>query len=150
MNPLLNFQPRPYTMINDIPGGAGMVSVMTKGIAASASSDDNQGEVICGIVKAGTVEAIKFMFDADQTGHATVTKTLQVINKGTGGAGTTVIGSLSLTDTDDYANDIEHAFTLSTTATELVVADGDVLRFNAAMVGNGIAVGKGTVQVEFE
>jgi len=86
-----------------------------------------------------TITAVKYTPSAAITGAVTNSRTLSVVNKGSGGAGTATPASLALVVGVNPAADIDQALTLSGTAANLTVAAGDVLVFNSTHVGTGIA-----------
>jgi hypothetical protein len=74
-----------------------------------------------------------------QAGANTNSRTLNVINKGQAGAGSTSVASLALVSGTNLAAFAPSAVTLSGTANNLVVAVGDVLQIQSLAVGTGIA-----------
>lgn len=88
---------------------------------------------------AGVVSAVSFVPVSDITGADTNTRKLELVNKGSNGNGSTVIASIQF-DSGVDANDFdEKALTLSATAANLVVAEGDVLAWVSTKVGTGLA-----------
>jgi hypothetical protein len=98
---------------------------------------------------AGKVVGVTYTPDAAITGNGTESRTFQLINKGAAGAGTTVIATLAmLAGVNGVAQD-EKAITLTVTAADLVIAEGDILAFVSTHVGaTGLADPGGLVQVE--
>lgn len=99
---------------------------------------------------AGTITGVTYTAKAAVTGNDTETRTLAIANKGQAGIGTTAVASLALvTDTNLVAND-EKAITLSATAANLVVAEGDILAFTSTHGGTtGLADPGGLLIVTF-
>ena len=114
--------------------------------AVAAASDASR--VICRAEYAGTVTAVTYTPNAQLTGANTESRTLSVVNKGTDGNGTTSVASKAFTsgvNADDFD---ETAITLSGTAGNLVVADGQILAFVSTHVGTtGLADPGGKVRV---
>jgi hypothetical protein len=97
---------------------------------------------------AGTVTSVKYAPVAAITGAATHNRTVNVRNRGQSGTGTTVVATLNFGNGVNAAAFDEKTITLSSTAADLVVAEGDILEVESLHVGNGIADPGGTVFVE--
>lgn len=98
---------------------------------------------------AGVVSSVTYVPEAAVTGNTTDSRTLTLVNKGQSGAGSTVIGTLAFITGVNGVAFAEQAFTLSTTAADLVVAAGDVLAFVSTHVSaTGLADPGGRVEVE--
>lgn len=97
---------------------------------------------------AGTVAAVTYTPNAQLTGANTESRTLSVINKALDGNGTTSVASKAFVSAVN-ANDFdETAITLSGTAVNLVVAEGDILAFVSTHVGTtGLADPGGHVKI---
>ena len=95
--------------------------------AAAATADKSTAVGVSPF--AGTVTGINYTAVAAVTGAATDTRTLTLVNKGTDGSGTTVIGTLALASGVNLVAFDEKAFTLSAVAHATEVATGDVLAF---------------------
>ena len=102
--------------------------------------------------QAGVVGRVSYTATAAVTGAASPSsRTLSVINKGQSGAGTTVVASLALVSGVNLVAFDEKDITLSATAADRVVTEGDILEFRSAPVGGtGLADPGGTVTVEIE
>jgi hypothetical protein len=96
---------------------------------------------------AGTVTSVTYTPDGDITGAATHNRTFEVVNRGAAGAGTTSVASLNMASGVNATGGDEKTITLSGTAANLVLAQGDILAFKSTAVGNGIADPGGLVQV---
>jgi hypothetical protein len=98
----------------------------------------------------GTVTGVTYVPKSTITGANTDSRTISLLNKGQAGSGTTAVASLALTNGVNATGFDEKALTLSVTAADLVVADGDILSFKSLHVGStGLADPGGTVFVEF-
>lgn len=97
---------------------------------------------------AGTVTAVTYIPQAAITGANTNTRTLNLINKGQAGSGTTVVATVALTSGVNPAADDEFALTLSGTAANLVVAEGDVLALQSVHASSGLADPGGEISVK--
>lgn len=98
---------------------------------------------------AGTIGAASYIADANITGAATNTRKLNLVNKGQSGAGALVPASKQFdAGVNAVAND-ETPLTLSGTASDLVVAQGDVIALTSAAVGTGLADPGGLIEVVF-
>lgn len=97
---------------------------------------------------AGTLSAAKYVADTTLTGANTESRTAQVINKGQTGVGTTVMASKAFTSGVNAAAFDETALTLSSTASDLAIAAGDVIAFKSLHVGStGLADPGGSVEL---
>jgi hypothetical protein len=96
------------------------------------------------------VTAASITPNAAVTGHATNYRTFTLTNKGQDGTGTTSIGTFSTSSTpaNDLAAGDERALTLSGTAANLDVAEGDILAMVETVAASGVAHGGYRVQVE--
>lgn len=112
--------------------------------AVAAGSD---GKVVLRAPFAGTVTSVAYVPTADITGADTNSRTLAATNKGSDGTGTTQIASLALTNGNDMSDYDENAVTLSGTAANLSVDEGDVIAFTSTHVGTGLADPGGLVIV---
>lgn len=91
---------------------------------------------ICEIEEAGVVSRVDYKPQANITGAASpASRSLQIINKGQDGNGAVVVATLAFLGGVNGLDFDEIAFTLSATAADLVVAEGDVLVLSSAPVG---------------
>jgi hypothetical protein len=117
--------------------------------AVAAAADDTS--MVCRASYAGTVASVTYAPDATLTGANTESRTCSLLNKGQGGAGTTVIATKAFVSTVNAAVGDETAITLSATAADLVVAEGDILAWVSAHVGStGLADPGGLVTITFQ
>lgn len=113
--------------------------------AVAAGAD---GAVVLGIaVEDSTVTAVSYTPNATITGADTNTRTIAVVNKGAAGAGSTSVASLALTSGVNGTAFDEKALTLSGTAANLNVTEGDVLAFTSTHAASGLADPGGVVKV---
>lgn len=126
---------------------APLVTTLEENAPAVAAGSDKD-TVVGRAPFAGTITAVTYTPDAQLTGANTESRTLSVINKGADGNGTTSVATKAFTSGVN-ANDFdETALTLSGTAANLVVADGDILAFNSLHVGStGLADPGGKVRI---
>lgn len=96
---------------------------------------------------AGTVTAVTFVPDAGMTGNDTNYRTVNIINKGDDGSGTTVVATLAFTSGTNATAFNETTITLTGTAADLVVEAGDVLAWNSVHTASGIVDPGGLVTV---
>lgn len=99
---------------------------------------------------AGTVASVTFAPDADLTGANTNSRTLAVVNRGSAGSGTTSVASKAFTSGANATAGDETAITVSGTAGNLVVAEGDVLAWVSTHVGSGLADPGGLVTIAIQ
>jgi len=121
------------------------LEVTAPAVAANADADLTIGEAPF----AATVTSASFTPEANITGDNTESRTLTIVNKGTDGNGTVVVGTLAFTTGIGGLDFDEKAFTLSVVAGATTVAAGDILAFVSTHVGTtGLADPGGKVQVE--
>src|SRR5690349_15951228 len=94
-----------------------------------------------------TVTAVSYTTVTAITGANTNTRSVSLVNKGQAGAGTTVIATLQFNSGVNTVAADEKTITLSGTAADLVVVAGDVLQWQSAAVGTGIADPGGLVTI---
>lgn len=126
---------------------APLVDVMEENAPAVAAASDKS--TVIGAAKFdGTITAVTYTPDGQLTGANTDSRTLAVVNKGTDGNGTTSVASKAFTsgvNADDFD---ETALTLSGTAANLNVIQGQILAFTSTHVGStGLADPGGKVRV---
>jgi hypothetical protein len=97
---------------------------------------------------AGTVASVIYIPSVAITGANTNTRTLNLINKKQDGTGSTVVATLALASGVNPAAFDETPLTLSGTAANLVVAEGDVLAFQSVHASSGLADPGGEVRVK--
>jgi hypothetical protein len=103
--------------------------------------------VIAEAPAAGVVNSVTYTPNAAITGANTNTRAVRLRNRGQAGAGTTVIAELQFNSGVNATSMDEKVITLSATAADLVVAEGDVLEWFSDAVGTGLADPGGLVQV---
>lgn len=115
--------------------------------AAAAAAADSLG-VVGRAPYAGTVTAVEFIPNTTITGANTESRTFNLINKGQGGVGTTVIATLAMVSgVNATGMDVKNA-TLSVVAGATTVVAGDVLAWQSLHVGStGLADPGGRVEV---
>lgn len=97
---------------------------------------------------AGTVTAVTFTPDTAITGANTDTRSLNVINAGSDGTGTTEIASIDFVSGTDADAFDETALTLSAVEDATTVAAGDIIKLNSdAIGGSGMVDPGGLLQV---
>lgn len=107
------------------------------------------GEYVLGYVEyAATVTAVRYMPDAAVTGAATNHKTLTVRNRGTAGAGTTATAAITFASGTNAAAFDATSLTLDATAANRDVAADSVVTLLSAVVGTGMTLPAGTIEVE--
>jgi hypothetical protein len=97
------------------------------------------------------VSAVQLILSATATGAATHYKHVKVINKGQAGAGDTVVAELAFSANTIIATAaLPKSIPLATTASQLMVTEGDVLAYCLSDVGNGLTFAAGAGLVKFE
>lgn len=115
-------------------------------VAAAAAGADASGLLVAPFDC--TVAAASFIPLTILTGANTDSRTIQVINRGQSGAGTTVVASKAFVSGTNAPAEDETALTLSVTAADLVIAAGDVIEVKSLHVGGtGLAGPQGIVRL---
>jgi hypothetical protein len=112
--------------------------------AATAASDDT---LLAQSPYAGTVTAVQYVPEVAITGAATNNRTVSLVNKGQAGSGTTVVATLTFASGTNATANNEVGLTLSSTAADLVVAEGDTLQWRSIANGTGLADPGGIARV---
>ena len=112
---------------------------------ATAGNDLNTNIHV--VQSAGTVSAVTYSPVTAVTGANTNTRSVTLVNKGQDGTGTTAIATLQFNSGVNAAAADEKTITLSSTASDKVVAAGDVLQWQSTHIGTGIADPGGLVNV---
>lgn len=126
---------------------APLIRELEVNIPAQATADTEQDTIIGEAPFAGTLVHASLFPEAAVTGNNTNSRTFQIVNKGQAGAGTTVMATILLPTGTNLAAYDEFPFTLSATAADRVVAEGDVLVCNEITPGTGVAHGGGRVKI---
>lgn len=100
------------------------------------------------VVTAGNVTSVTYCPVAALTGADTNSRTINLINKGSDGSGTTVVATLALVSGVNLVAFDEKAITISSTAADYAVSAGDVLQWQSLHVGTGIVDPGGTLAIE--
>jgi hypothetical protein len=92
----------------------------------------------------GVVSKVTYVPVAAVTGANTNTRTLSLVNKGSAGAGSTVVATLALTSGNNLSADTPNTIAISTGK----VSAGDVLEWTSVHAASGLADPGGLVHVE--
>lgn len=98
----------------------------------------------------GRVTEVSFTPEAASTGDNTNKRVYTLVNKGSGGAGTTVIATIDLTTGNDLTAFDEKLATLHATPANLVVTEGDILAWVSTHAASGLVDPGGIVKVTIE
>jgi hypothetical protein len=132
-----------------MPDSAPLIRRLSERVAAVAANADLESNLGAAPF-AGTISAVIYTPDTVLTGANTESRTISIINKGQAGAGTTAPASKAFVSGTNAPADDETAITLSSTAADLVVAEGDVIAWKSTHVGStGLADPGGLASVEF-
>lgn len=126
---------------------APLVRTIEEGVPAVSTVGNDDDTVIAQAPFAGTVTAVNYVPEAAITGAATNNRTISLVNKGQAGSGTTVVASLNFGNGTNATANNEVALTLSATAADLVIAEGDTLQWRSTHIGTGIADPGGLARV---
>lgn len=134
------------------PSGVPLVQTLTADVDPQGTANTAQSRVIGEVSTNATVVSVSITPVAAVTAHATNYRTFAVVNKGQDGSGTTSIATFATdtVSTDDLAAFDEKALTLTGTAADLNVAEGDILAAVETVAASGVAHGGYTVKVELK
>lgn len=116
-------------------------------VQPQATAGSNLNTVAYVVPRDGTVSAVTYTTVTAITGANTNTRSVSLVNKGSGGAGTTVIATLQFNSGINTTAAVPKTITLSATAADLLVTAGDVLQWQSTAVGTGIADPGGLVAI---
>lgn len=112
---------------------------------ATAGTDD---EFVVGEAPfAGVVIGVSYTTDANIAGHASNNRVFSLINAGAAGTGTTSVATITSNASNSFTAYAEKHLTISDTAANRAVAEGDILKFKSDAQASGVADPGGVVQV---
>lgn len=126
---------------------APLVRVIEESVPAVTTAGNSDDTVLAQSPYAGTVTAVQYVPEAAITGAATNNRTVSLVNKGQAGSGTTVVATLTFASGTNATANNEVSLTLSSTAADLVVAEGDTLQWRSIANGTGLADPGGIARV---
>lgn len=130
-----------------MPDSAPLVQTIERVVAAVAAGADLESDLDAAPFD-GTVTSVSYVPSTVLTGANTDSRTINLVNKGQAGAGTTVVASRAFVSGQNIAADDEGAITLSAVAGATTVAAGDVLVWQSNHVGaTGLADPGGLARV---
>lgn len=118
---------------------APLIRTIEADVPAVSTAGNDDDSVIGEAPFAGTVTAVAYVPEAGITGAASNTRSVTLVNKGQDGTGTTTVATLQFDSGVNAAAYDEKTVTLSATAANLLVAQGDVLQWRSLHVGTGLA-----------
>jgi hypothetical protein len=107
----------------------------------------DQNYVVGRVTKPGTVNQVEFIPNWTTAGANTHTRTLTLINGGSGGTATTTLAAMTLTSGINLTRGVAVTMSLGSSALR-AVAIGDILRWESVHVSNGVADPGGLVIVQ--
>jgi hypothetical protein len=127
------------------------VAVTLRAFVAGQATAGTADEWVVGSVPfRAKIAAVRFIPAAAITGAATHHFSAQLRNRGDDAAGTTDAATLAFDNGIDATAWVPKTITLSATAADLNVAEGDVLTFEKVVVGNGLAMPEGLIEVDLQ
>lgn len=131
-------------MTSDAP----LISKLNVSVPAAAALADAETDVAIAPF-AGTISSVVYVAATTLTGAATNSRTGVLVNKGAGGAGSVTPATLAFLSGVNATADEQTPITLSATASDLVVAAGDILVWQSNHVGgSGLADPGGLLHIE--
>ena len=132
--------------IHDLPGVIHVVRGPAPAVATATTT-----ETVLGTVPfKGVVSLAKFTALTTLTGAATNNRTMAIFNRKGDGSGTTSIAALTYASGVNATALVPSVLTLSTTASDLQVAAGDVLTLVSTANASGLAQPVGAIQVDIQ
>lgn len=131
-----------------MPETSPLVQTIERSVAAVAAGSDLESDLDV-VDFTGTVTSVKYVPATVLTGANTDSRTINLVNKGQSGAGTTVVATKAFTSGVNAPADDDTAITLSAVAGATTVTEGDVLVWQSNHVGStGLADPGGLAQVK--
>lgn len=121
-------------------------TVLRVSLAAVAAGSDLTS-ILFAAPFAGRVRSVKYIPKADANGDNTNYRTYTVTNRGSDGAGTTAVATLTQTAGVDLDAYVPKAFTLNATVANRNVEEGDVLSIQSVKTGTGLADPGGVLEI---
>ncbi|GAA2566280.1 hypothetical protein GCM10010435_44310 [Winogradskya consettensis] len=122
-------------------------SGVTRNTPPITTVGNSQTTIVHSVPRDGTVTSVTWIPTAAVTGANTNTRSMSLVNKGTDGAGTAVVATLQFDAGVNATAAVAKTITLSGTPANLQVTSGQVLQWQSAAVGTGIADPGGLVSV---
>lgn len=98
---------------------------------------------------AATVTSVQYVADSGITGAATNNRAVALVNKGAAGSGTTSVAAKAYASGVNATALVPDTITLSGTAANLVLAAGDVLRWESTPNGTGATDPGGLIRITY-
>lgn len=131
------------TNLRDIPGEHSQQVSLN----AVAAADATEEQIIFVAPEDCRLKEVAIIPNAAVTGNTTNTKHLNVLNKGSGGAGTTELGNLDLATGTNLADSDRQVIVTSLT-TDLT--KGDVIALEIEDQGSGVAIPESLIEVRYD
>lgn len=122
---------------------------MAASIVPQGTAGTTQATVLGRARRAGILAAARFLPVGAGATSGTNYRTWTIQNRGQDGTGTTTMATLDTSAVSNVAYD-ERAFTLSGTAANLVVAEGDIIAVVETVAGSGLAHTGARVEALFD
>lgn len=118
-----------------------------RNVAAAATAVDLNTDLIR-VEQDAVVSAVRYVPIAGITGANTNSRHVNLVNKGAAGSGTAVVATLAFVSGVSATADVAKTITLSATAANLALEDGDILQWQSVHDGTGLADPGGLVILE--
>ena len=126
---------------------APLVRVIEANVPAVPTAGNSDDTVLGQAPFSGTVTDVEYVAETAITGAATNNRTVSLVNKGQAGSGSTTVASLTFASGTNAAANDDTTVTLSGTAANLTVVEGDTLQWRSVANGTGIADPGGVVRI---
>ena len=117
---------------------AGLSRVAQASIPAQSTANGTLNTTLMKAPFDGTLALASLISSADLTADASHYRTWTLVNKGQDGNGTTVLATLT-SAASGFSDYDERAMTLSATAADLDINEGDIIAMLETVTGNGVA-----------
>lgn len=134
------------TTAHDIPGARVDAHMLRAHLAATAT----ETALVWRAPFAAKIRSIEWTPEADVTGQATDFSTISVINAGTNGIGTTVLGTPVAYSSSGVTATGGTAVALYAPTTYLAVAAGTYIGIKFTKTGNGLLLPAGLITITYE
>lgn len=127
--------------------GAPHIETIQMQVPGQATAGTDDAWVVGEAPYAGVIVGVSYTTDANIAGHASNNRVFSLINTGAAGSGTTSVATVTSDASNSFTAYNEKQLTITNTAANRVVAQGDILKFVSDAQASGVADPGGVVQV---
>lgn len=125
----------------------GEIKLMETHVASTGNAASTGGQAVGRVPFRAKITAVKFIADAAVTGATATAATLTLTNRGGDGLSSTAVAAKAFITGEDMVAFAPEDITISGTAANLLVAEGDCLTIDKTVASTGTLIPAGTVVV---